>query len=320
MALNKINESMIDPNFVQKVTDVADQLETTTAQLADMATKDEFVELSNEVFNIEHGGSTIPTTVESYDAFFSNVPDVNNAYYLEPTNKDAVLKFLNKRIPSLLVEGNVAYPLKGQPIVNGLQLWLDSIYKTNIDINKATYNDLTFNKNGTLTGFSFDQISGWSDGGLVFDGIDDKVRFDTVSLGVDGFTFNVVYFHPTDNPANSLRIISSNSDLIDLYIDTANNLRLKISPKITPTLNQTFVKKGEFNFVSFSYDAITGEVKVIVNGNVAETSSNTAGAFTGVNTLFLGSYSEINQYKGKQKLFYLYNRVLSNSEIQQNIE
>ena len=103
----------------------------------------------------------------------------------------------------------VLYTMRNGKIVdpnipmNGLVCYLDARGKTNNDIYKNVLLDLSGNGNhGTLQNFNFTEASGYSAGGLQFDGVDDSIivpKFDIETPGVS------IYMEYVDNFTISFR-------------------------------------------------------------------------------------------------------------------
>ena len=125
----------------------------------------------------------------------------------------------------MIVDGvEVLYTMRNGKIVDpnipmdGLVCCLDTRGKYNTDVYRNTLLDLSGNGNhGTLENFSFTDGSGYENGGLKFDGVDDSVTpipFDTTVT--DGYTA-YIDFTLTDNLPN-IEIIPILWELYDVFI------------------------------------------------------------------------------------------------------
>lgn len=87
-----------------------------------------------------------------------------------------------------LIEG---YPFVKPVIDDSLVLWLDGSTGNNYEKTNI-WKDLSGNGNdGQLMNFGFTEDSGWGDGGLKFDGMDDYVQLPELDLDPDSFTIQV---------------------------------------------------------------------------------------------------------------------------------
>ncbi len=129
----------------------------------------------------------------------------------------------NKEIARAYHKGKVVYP---NPVKDGLVLWFDAKGRTNGDKYKNVWKDLSGNGNhGELMNFGYTEDSGWVDGGLRFDGVDDYVQLPDLVLNPDNFTFQI------DNKIrafNGDKIITENGDEWgrNLLKDSQNGVKL----------------------------------------------------------------------------------------------
>jgi|GEM_PF-5076902 len=83
------------------------------------------------------------------------------------------------------------YPFTKPVIDDSLVLWLDGSTGNNYE-QTGTWKDLSGNGNdGQLMNFDFTDDSGWVDGGLKFDGVDDYVQLPDLTLNPENFTIQV---------------------------------------------------------------------------------------------------------------------------------
>ena len=101
------------------------------------------------------------------------------------------------------------YPFVKPVIDDSLVLWLDGTTGNNYE-QTDTWKDLSGNGNdGQLRNFGYTEGSGWVDGGLKFDGVDDYVQLPGLTLNPDNFTIQV------DNRVrafNGDKVITENGD------------------------------------------------------------------------------------------------------------
>ncbi len=226
----------------------------------------------------------------------------------------------NNIIVPEFIEG---YPFVKPVIDDSLVLWLDGSTGNNYE-QTGTWKDLSGNGNdGQLVNFGYIEGSGWVDGGLRFDGVDDCV--DTGKR----FTHNDLTLEVTCCLYDVRNIMGSRGGTywapnpgIDLY-GTSNDLRFHIgdgenlgtvSTKIADILDGihtiTAVKSGNMLYI------------YIDGMKVAENSTNVE-EFTDENKMRIGQrgVSWIS-YPTKMDLynFKLYNRALTDEEILQNYQ
>lgn len=140
----------------------------------------------------------------------------------------------------MIVDGRkVLYSMKGGVIqdpsipVDGLVCYLDTKGKSNTDKHRGTLLDLSGNGNhGTLRNFAFTDGSGYENGGLKFDGVDDSIStipFDTTTT--DEYTA-YIDFTLTDNlpEIGLVPILWSNGDVFIITVSaTTHRLRYYVS-------------------------------------------------------------------------------------------
>lgn len=101
------------------------------------------------------------------------------------------------------------YPFVKPIIDDSLILWLDGTTGNNYD-KTSIWKDLSGSGNdGELVNFGYTEDSGWVDGGLKFDGVDDYVQLPDLALNPDNFTIQV------DNKIrafNGDKVITENGD------------------------------------------------------------------------------------------------------------
>ncbi len=94
----------------------------------------------------------------------------------------------NNIIAPEFIEG---YPFVKPVIDDSLVLWLDGSTGNNYE-QTSIWKDLSGNGNdGELVNFGYTEDSGWVDGGLKFDGVDDYVQLPDLDLNPENFTIQV---------------------------------------------------------------------------------------------------------------------------------
>ena len=111
-----------------------------------------------------------------------------------------------------LIEG---YPFVKPVIDERLVLWLDGSTGNNYE-QTGTWKDLSGNGNdGQLMNFNFTEDSGWGDGGLRFDGVDDYVDCGSIlNEDYEGFTVEatIIFSEKSLGPGNMGYIVHKNID------------------------------------------------------------------------------------------------------------
>lgn len=115
------------------------------------------------------------------------------------------VKLGDKNIPFIYQGSELLYP---NPVKDGLVLWYDFKGMKNSDTTKGVAKDLSGNSNnGTLKNFNYTNVSGYSEKGLKFDGIDDllsisePIYFQTIELSLNisnKFSGNKIFFQGVD--------------------------------------------------------------------------------------------------------------------------
>ena len=119
-----------------------------------------------------------------------------------------------------------------------LKLWYDFSGRTNADAQKVVAEDLSGNgNNGTLNGFAYASGSGYQDGGLKLDGIDDKI-FGDFSYDSTPFSLEFIYEHSSSKnyalgTFGGVAAVLINGVRLDFrYLDSDNNRIISSFPNI----------------------------------------------------------------------------------------
>ena len=219
-----------------------------------------------------------------------------------------------------LTEG---YPFVKPVIDDSLVLWLDGSTGNNYE-QTGTWKDLSGNGNdGQLVNFGYIEDSGWGDGGLNFDGVDDYVRVPNV-LNMDGdFTVEIWAESDVYNTARALFNTNArasspwngkgfcitnifNPQYLYCYINDGINERLSLVINYESTFNNSHIvvkREGNMMYSFFNY----------TRQNSLDISS--CESFKTDNDITIA-----RGYKGKVKVVRIYDRALSNEEILQNYQ
>lgn len=204
---------------------------------------------------------------------------------------------------------------------NGLVLHLDAANRKSYPGSGTTWFDLSGqNNNGTLTnGPIFDS------GSITFDGVNDFVNGPiNGGLGTDitvemfvNITNSMagkIFFGLDTNTHASLGIYVNINNLI-WYWNTGDSFNTPFSQNITLTV-------GQWNHIVVSTAIADNNAKLYQNGNLIGTSFYKNTTTTGTGDKYqIGRYFNNAYYANcKYSVFKIYNKALSNVEIQQNFE
>lgn len=221
-----------------------------------------------------------------------------------------------------LIEG---YPFVKPVIDDSLILWLDGSTGNNYE-QTGTWKDLSGNGNdGELINFGYTEDSGWGDGGLRFDGVDDYVNCGKINLG-NSFTIEHVF---KVEELENMRVGQISS--IGSYYNANSAFAIEINNNYTDktrlqaSVNRLYMHKDypKNNFYkSKIYLVLVFDINkggsVYLNGE--ELFSLTPGGLEVDNIpynypLLIGKY-----FIGNMDLIRVYNRALTDEEILQNYQ
>ena len=216
----------------------------------------------------------------------------------------------------------------GQIVKNGLVLALDAADQNSYVSGITTWNDLSGNNNiGTLTnGPTFNSNNG---GSIVFDGVNDYVivnNFNQLPTGSSARTVNI-WFNPNtttwQNDVNNLFFYGTpnvNGAAFGLDFSTYPSMEVFTWGGVGRdiTFSTTFAQTGWAN-LSVVYN---GSTTLSIYENSINTQNTTVTALNTTNTsVWIGSIDTVYRswyYEGKISNIQIYNRALSQVEIQQN--
>lgn len=223
----------------------------------------------------------------------------------------------NNIITPEFIEG---YPFVKPVIDDSLVLWLDGSTGNNYE-QTGTWKDLSGNGNdGQLINFGYTEDSGWSDGGLNFDGVDDYVRVPNV-LNMDG-DFTVEIWAESDVYNTARALFNTNAGVSSPW----NDKGFFITNIFNPLYLYWGINDGNGYVIRDINNVSTFNNSHIVvkrEGNMMYSFFN----YARQNSLDISSYESFKTdnditiargYKGKVKVVRIYGRALSNEEILQN--
>lgn len=207
-------------------------------------------------------------------------------------------------------------------VKNGLILHLDGINNTGNghDSNTSTWKDLSGTGNhGILTNMTQDSLSGWTEKSLKFDGVNDYIEIPVNdSVRPDEFTIELI--------ANRYEVLNNHRSILFVkwygYTVELNNNKSVVFgvngggaylPATTiMNLNQVYSIIGTYK---------DKQQQIYINGNL-ENQKTIGGDFSHTNdtNFTIGAYlgDSMSYFKGEVFAARMYNRKLSDSEIQQN--
>lgn len=176
-------------------------------------------------------------------------------------------------------------------------------------------------KNGTLVNFSGNTTSGSDgNGAIAFDGVNDNIAVTNMTpyFQNKSFTFSTwVYFNNTSASDMALVSIGPGGTDTCLHITRRNN-RMYFGLYADDLNGVQILDMNTWYYVTCTFDATTRAQKIYVNG-IVDASRTSTGLLNvpANNTLYIGAYfsSIIN---GKLDNITLYDRVLTDAEINQN--
>ncbi len=242
------------------------------------------------------------------------------------------IKTIDKKIIRVLDEGRAVYP---NIIKEGLVMWYDFRGKTNYDNIKNVAYDYSGNGNhGQLMNFGYTEDSGWVDGGLKFNGVDDAIKNSPIVLD-KSFTLSVVFKYNSKEVETSVifnlpvasslgwnialgfaqRYSKDSAQAVLIYKREDGSITTYISPSIA-------LVDGEKYTLSTRFDYNTKTIFFIKDNQIV--SSDTLTEFSEhVKNRGIGMGWGNNGPAKRQHILYdikLYNRALTDEEILQNYQ
>lgn len=218
-----------------------------------------------------------------------------------------------------LVTGENSSSEMGQPVKNGLKVWLDANYntKTSHSNTTTTWKDLSGNGiDGVING------AVWGSNYLKFDGSNDWVKL--TQMNYSNYTIEIVTM-PEALPSSEVDLVANFESggyglvFVNGYAKNLAYVSSAYKEAKVPTIS-TINRKYS---IAGSYDGKT--LKVYMNGNLSSSLSltgsiGTAGSSTvmaiGANPA--GSSANGNYYNGRVYSVRIYNRALTDAEIREN--
>lgn len=218
-----------------------------------------------------------------------------------------------------LVTGENSSSEMGQPVKNGLKVWLDANYntKTSHSNTTTTWKDLSGNGiDGVING------AVWGSNYLKFDGSNDWVKL--TQMNYSNYTIEIVTM-PQALPFSEVDLVANWESggygiaFLNGYASNQAYVSSAYKKAKVPTISTINTKYS----IAGSYDGKT--LKVYMNGNLASSLSLTGSiGTTGSSTVMAiganptGSSANGNYYNGRVYSVRIYNRALTDAEIREN--
>jgi hypothetical protein len=223
-------------------------------------------------------------------------------------------------------------------VTEGLILYVDAANYKSLVSGDTTWNDITkTGDDGTLVNGPI--FNSTNNGSILFDGVDDYINFSelTPANTLNTFSFGIWFSPAITITSGSLATFSMlmesqdqrfTSTRPDNYIYFLTNGEL-VFATFTPTNNlvslQTTWNSDEWYQVFCTYEPITGEKKLFINGELENSVTGVTGNYFNTFTHFgLGGYnvstifSPTNAFNGNISNFMVYDKTLSEQEVLQN--
>ena len=229
------------------------------------------------------------------------------------------VKLGDKNIPFIYQGNELLYP---NPIKEGLILWYDFKGMKNSDVTKGVVKDLSgMNNNGTLQNFVYTNESGYNNG-LKFDGVDDVVNLinPLFNQGKENqnWTFSISFKLVENNTSLEFLIRGINLGIGIRYMDNKNKILNYINNTDKAYLySNEGVIQNKFSVVTCSYDFKTRTAKIYINDTLDSQKKLEDGIVPSGMGYNMSIGTRRNDYIYGMKL---YNRALTDQEIQQNYQ
>lgn len=207
--------------------------------------------------------------------------------------------------------------VNGNIVRNGLVLCLDAGSSKSYPGSGTSWFDRSGNNNhGVLTnGPAFSSANG---GSVVFDGTNDCVVINNNASILSSTAYTkIAWFYPTSFSTSNNIISGGNSGQHAFWLAGGNKLNSGHNGSWSTVVSNTTLSLNTWYFGAVTFNTTTGWI-LYLNGVSESTSVNTT-TFTGNGEILIAAYSTgSNVFTGRIACSYIYNRVLSASEILQN--
>lgn len=217
------------------------------------------------------------------------------------------------------------YPFVKPVIDDSLVLWLDGTTGNNYE-QTGTWKDLSGNGNdGQLVNFGYIEDSGWVDGGLKFDGVDDYVYCGNgESLNItDDLTIEMLVYVPEDGEFGGVVKGSSGRWASNSYglRSSGGNCRFYITDGNNTSYRDIAIPRGELVHIVGTTSKASNIMKGYKNGMFYASKERGIGDIqVQQDGLYVGMAYTTFLTKGNIFLVRIYNRALTDEEILQNYQ
>lgn len=229
---------------------------------------------------------------------------------------------------SFVYQGNeLLYP---NPAKDGLVLWYDFVGIYNNSVNKEITKDLSgHNIDGFLKNFTFSNGAGYSKEGLILDGVDDYIEVKNHELTsniTENITINFLFKYK-ENIGSFRWLVSNNSDATastgyGLAYNPSSNNPLSFRWGGEAFYYNTKPEKNNDYLYTFVISKENSKILFYINGKLVQENIFSGNPKKSDNNLFFGksSYNNSEVLNGIIKSIQIYNRALSDQEIQHNYQ
>lgn len=237
---------------------------------------------------------------------------------LSKDNKETQTITIGDKPMSFIYQGNeLLYP---NPVKDGLLLWYDFKGMKNDSVNKAIASDLSGNgNNGTLQNFAYTSDSGYDDG-LKFDGIDD---YGIISLtpSFRNTTYEIVFRWGGMVENKPFQVLMQTSSFwIDGIFMSIGNIRTSVRvngvyQSVQFPMKDYLNKNTVFTRVLDSDNKV---LKIYLDGNKVAEKTLDSDVYEKTNAQYYFNSPNKDNFIGKINSVKVYNKPLTDQEIQQN--
>ncbi len=206
-------------------------------------------------------------------------------------------------------------------VTDGLVLWFDGFDFKNYPNTTSLIDKSGNGNNGLPISFDFTTLSGSNNnGGIVFDGKSYLSCGNSPSVNLTGsVTLEALVYKETQTSYAKIISKRSGQSLYFLGCLGTDKFYIAIGDGVnTKTLETTLSYVNGFYHVLGYYNKTTGALNIYVNGELAGTSTSTITIPLISASLMVGAETGGNYFKGTIYSARLYNRALTDNEIQQN--
>jgi prepilin-type N-terminal cleavage/methylation domain-containing protein len=272
------------------------------------------IEEATQLYRIRNSDLFPDTVGERYSVDIAELKDAGliKDNIFDPRDKSPITN--GEVIVELLSNGEYSYNYYSTNYVSdGLLLWYDGIYHGNVN---NTWEDRIGNYDATLYDFDYDINNGWVDSYLKFDGTNYAYMPSNIGYTTAFSAFATVRF--TGAPVGGYHIVFGGTSL-ELSVPTAGQIRTGLNTSIRYVSNHgSGLTDGNWHHVGFTFDGTTK--KSYIDGVMVGEQTVSGTLIYNVTDRSIGRLGTSNSYylNGNMASVHIYNRALSDEEIEQN--